>query len=230
MKTKHEIKAGERENRGLSVTTGLPEADAPLVDFTASDETLDRYGEVISAAGWDLRNYARNPVFLNAHQSSDITHVLGRAEVTEVRDGRLYQRIRFAVEENPIARLAHGLYRGGYLRAVSVGFVPHDWVDGGEGDGFTRMFTKQELLEVSAVPIPANPSALAMGLGSGAVSRGDVDDTIALLETLKATKNLLVKEKTEQPIGLVRAPADDAMCARLLNVLREIAVLARGGK
>src|ERR1043166_7282946 len=38
-----------------------------FLDFIASDETLDRYNEVIVASGWKLDNYARNPVFQNSH-------------------------------------------------------------------------------------------------------------------------------------------------------------------
>src|SRR6266568_2675465 len=80
-----------------------------------------------------------------------------------------------------MARIAHGLYRGKFLRAVSVGFIPLCWqnADGTEhqvargvptaphplpsdgrgtkGEGFRRRYLEQELLEVSAVAIPANP-------------------------------------------------------------------------
>src|SRR5207244_159787 len=49
---------------------------SPTLDFIASDETLDRYDEIISAAGWRLENYRRNPVFQNAHQYGDIIFTL----------------------------------------------------------------------------------------------------------------------------------------------------------
>src|SRR5258705_92946 len=39
----------------------------PCLDFVASDESLDRYHEIVSVSGWDLSNYQRNPVFQNAH-------------------------------------------------------------------------------------------------------------------------------------------------------------------
>src|SRR5258705_181066 len=66
------------------------------LDFVSSDETLDRYDEIISASGWQLANYRRNPVFQNAHQYGDIIFTLGKALITEVRNGSLYQRIEFA--------------------------------------------------------------------------------------------------------------------------------------
>src|SRR5690242_11342512 len=49
------------------------------LDFIASDETLDRYHEVIVASGWKLDNYVKNPVFQNSHQYGDIIYTIGRA-------------------------------------------------------------------------------------------------------------------------------------------------------
>src|SRR6266446_1394520 len=46
------------------------------LDFTSSDETLDRYGEIIQATGWKLSSYQRNPVFQNAHQYGDVIFTL----------------------------------------------------------------------------------------------------------------------------------------------------------
>jgi hypothetical protein len=212
----------------------------PVLDFVSSDETLDRYSEVISASGWQLANYQRNPVFQNAHQYGDILFTLGRALITEVRQrGQsssssssgpvLYQRIEFATAVNPMARIAYGLYEGKFLNAVSVGFVPVRWVDGNgkeystkssssssfssnsellvdrqsglgpsaaqaldsrpstldsgqrSAGGFRRKYLEQELLEVSAVGIPANPNALALAYKSGAVDKSDLRDTFELL-------------------------------------------------
>jgi hypothetical protein len=204
-----------------------PGPSTPVLDFVASDETLDRYNEVISASGWNLDNYQRNPVFQNNHQTGDIIHTLGKALVTEVRGGQLLQRVQFATDVNPMARIAYGLYRGKFLNAVSVGFVPLRWVTpdgkeysvhgksaaeislsaGGEGRGeeaafsssglqsqienqkskienprtYRRKFLEQELLEVSAVGIPANPNALALAYKSGAVEKSDLRETFELL-------------------------------------------------
>jgi HK97 family phage prohead protease len=155
----------------------------PVLDFIASDESLDRYNETISAAGWKLGNYQRNPVFQNAHQHGDIIHTLGRAITTEVRVGTtstsspcLFQRIQFATDINPMAKIAYNLYRGKFLNAVSVGFVPIRWENGTEKTAYTRKFVEQELLEVSAVAIPANPNALTLGLKSGAIEKSDLRD------------------------------------------------------
>jgi hypothetical protein len=230
------------------------------LDFVASDESLDRYDEIISVAGWKLDSYQKNPVFQNAHKYGDIIFTLGKALVTEIRgsartipspggEGQgeggtvrassggacLFQRIEFAVDVNPMAKIAYGLYKGKFLNAVSVGFVPLAWENGdgtssrsagspspggpqnaersslvgqqtggglgkplGRGEGgtsehssldtrhaspqqFRRKYTSQELLEVSAVGIPANPNALALGLKSGAVEKSDLRETAELI-------------------------------------------------
>jgi HK97 family phage prohead protease len=153
----------------------------PVIEFISSDETLDRYQEVILASGWQLERYRRNPVFQNSHQYGDILFTLGRAEVTEVRNGSLFQRVRFAVGENPVARIAYDLYRGGFLNAVSVGFLPIEVEEGGKADPWRRRFVRQELLETSAVSLPANPNALALAVKSGAVTRSDLLELYDLL-------------------------------------------------
>jgi hypothetical protein len=207
-------------------------APAAALDFVASTATLDRYHEVIEPAGWQLDAYRRNPVFQNAHNYGDILFTLGKALLTEVRtiDGgqALCQRIQFAIDVNPVARIAYGLYKGGFLNAVSVGFIPLRWEDAppaasegrsgtqiervpaGHPDGrdavpsvpifsplcaeaassgspsskARRRYLEQELLEVSAVAIPANPDALALGLKSGAVGKADLKATLELFQTL----------------------------------------------
>ena len=195
----------------------------PILDCIASDETLDRYDEIISVSGWKLNNYRRNPVFQNAHQYGDIIFTLGKALVTEIRFStpagedsstphsairvpHLYQRVLFATDVNPMARIAYGLYKGKFLNAVSVGFIPLRWENGDGEDGirntqheprsvstragsekFRRRYLEQELLEVSAVGIPANPEALQLGLKAGAVEKADLRDTLELLKQVAGT-------------------------------------------
>jgi hypothetical protein len=166
------------------------------LEFISSDETLDRYSEIITVAGWKLDSYLRNPVFQNAHNYGDVLFTLGRALVTELRSiaGRqvLYQQIQFAVDANPVARIAYGLYQGKFLNAVSVGFVPIRWEDAESSienqnskiKNPRRRYLEQELLEVSAVSIPANPNALALAFKSGAVPKSDLRDTADLLEQI----------------------------------------------
>jgi HK97 family phage prohead protease len=166
----------------LSVKATPDPVDDDLLTMVASDATLDRYDEVVQVSGWLLDNYQRNPVIQNAHQYGDIIFTIGKAEWTRVEGDALKQQWRFASAANPMAKVARDLYRGGFLNASSVGFVPMDWENGSEKTSYRRKYTKQELLEVSAVGIPANPNALALAVKSGAVEACDLKELYTLLK------------------------------------------------
>jgi phage head maturation protease len=124
-----------------------------------------------------------------------------------------------------MARIAHALYSGGFLNTVSVGFIPLRWEDAAESSSssfssssstpFRRKYLAQELLEVSAVAIPANPSALALGLKSGAVEKADLRELSELLRQATASPS-------DQPLA---APESDA--GRSANNYQHLLALAR---
>jgi HK97 family phage prohead protease len=204
-----------------------PGSSTPVIEFIASTEALDRYDEIISADGWRLENYRSNPVFQNAHQYGDIVFTLGKALATEIRTvaGRpaLYQKIEFAVEANPIARIAYGLYKGKFLNAVSVGFIPLRWENGAAGSTYRRKYLEQELLEVSAVGIPANPEALALALESGAIARIDIQNTLALLSESISDFRSITAALNPHPC----APGVQRNGAQLLRLARAFRELLR---
>src|SRR5512133_2835701 len=159
----HDSRPGLRSLLQVEVREATPSpggegGNSSTLDFIASTATLDRYHEVIEPSGWRLDSYRRNPVFQNAHNYGDILFTLGKALTTEVRNigggAALCQRIEFATEVNPVARIAYGLYKGGFLNAVSVGFIPLKWEDGNESGRLgepalpRRRYLEQELLEV----------------------------------------------------------------------------------
>jgi hypothetical protein len=197
---------------GLEVKASV-DADLPIIEFTASDDTLDRYDEVIDAKGWDLTNYRRNPVFQNSHKYGDVVFTLGKSIETVVRGNALVQKIEFAVDINPVARLAFDLYKGGFLNAVSVGFIPLDWEEGGGASKYRRKFLKQELLELSAVSIPANPNALANAVKCGAVDRGDLRELADFLKEFCSTK---------AESDSTRAAESEVNAAQLLSLARAV--------
>jgi len=199
----------------------------PILDFIASDETLDRYDEIIVAQGWKLESYRRNPIFQNAHQYGDIIFTLGKALITEVRSGRLYQRVEFATEVNPMARIAYGLYRGKFLNAVSVGFIPVRWENGGAEAGYRRKYLEQELLEVSAVGIPANPNALQLGLKAGAIEKSDLLEMEELLRGLCEQRHEDFCNKPAAPNTDAGASGAGSYEAQLLQLARSVREITR---
>jgi HK97 family phage prohead protease len=132
------------------------EVAARTFRFVASTGTLDRDGDILDPDGWRLDAFRRNPVILVAHESRSLP--VARAAYVGVVDGQLVLDVEFPpAGTTRVADEVFNLVREGFLRAVSVGFVPDDWeplVGGG------RRYTSMELLEVSLVPIPANPEAL----------------------------------------------------------------------
>lgn len=119
----------------------------------ASTATIDRQGESIDQAGWELLNYMANPVMLWAHNYGDLP--VGKAEKIEVdARGLVAEGVFASAEANPLAAQIQKLYEEGILNTVSVGFIPK------ERNG--NIITKAELLEISFVPVPANPEALAL--------------------------------------------------------------------
>ncbi|MEZ0060898.1 HK97 family phage prohead protease [Bradyrhizobium elkanii] len=151
-------------------------AEAPSVDgearvatFVFSDNSVDRYGDTIDARGWVLDKFVANPVALFGHDSNSVENVIGKARNVRVDGQRLVGEIEFMeASVNPNAEAVYQMVKGGYLNAVSVGFAPIDWAptkDKSRPGGVD--FKKQELLEISIVPIPANPAALVQARAAG---------------------------------------------------------------
>jgi HK97 family phage prohead protease len=193
-----------------------------LLRIRASDASLDRDQEIIEPAGWRLDNYRKNPVIQNAHNYGDLLFTIGRAEVTELRDGALHQVWRFAAAANPVARIARDLYRGKFLNACSVGFIPGRWEYGDAKTPYRRRFLEQELLEVSAVAIPSNPNALVAGLKSGAVRRADLEEAMDLLKTISAALETKTERTANGSSGNDAAKTTLAQCHQLAQDLAAI--------
>ena len=133
-------------------------AAAP-VTFVLSTDDVDRHGDVVSADGWRLEAYLRNPVLLWAH---DYRHpAIGRAVNVWTEPHRLLAKMEFA--PGAFAQEVAALYADGFQWGVSVGFRPIRWEerrDARTGAFLGLRYLEQELLEVSAVPVPANREAL----------------------------------------------------------------------
>ena len=124
----------------------------------ASTETPDRLGDVILQDGWILDNFLKNPVVPWGHRY-DIPPV-AKAENVKIEDGKLIFKVVFPEPGvYDLADTVYELYKRGVLNAFSVGFIPIDY-EPNEHGGMT--YKKQELLEISAVSVPANQEALTM--------------------------------------------------------------------
>ena len=149
----------DRVLEATAKAAGAEKADRVL-RFTISTEDVDRDFDTISVAGWDLKNYKKNPVVLWAHDywSPPIARSLS---VTK-EDGALVSMAEFAdAEMSMFGDMIFRMLTGKFLRATSVGFIPHEWVVTEDVDRpYGYDFKKQELLEYSVCPVPSNPACI----------------------------------------------------------------------
>lgn len=111
----------------------------------------DRHGDIVEQ-NWDLKSFKKNNVYLDSHNYDSIEHIIGKIDNIGVSDKKkLEGDIVFALS-NPKGQLAHDLAAEGFLNTNSVGFIPKVFDDKGR-------ILESELLEVSAVSVPANPEA-----------------------------------------------------------------------
>jgi hypothetical protein len=123
---------------------------------------------VIVADGWKLDHFKNNPVFLWAH---DYTRPpIGKGVSVSNGNGKLKISVEFVPPEiDPFAEHIRQLYANGFMRTVSVGFTTYkveDLTDEEKKQRPEMPYGRRlygELLEVSAVPVPANPMALQNG-------------------------------------------------------------------
>jgi len=165
-----------------------------IVDYVASDETLDSYKEIIRAEGWRFTNFQKNAPFVDSHDYSTIKNQVGKVIDFNVDKRRLVERVQWAIDVpgNELAQLGWKMTEAGYLKAVSVGFWPKRWVSKWdsdksgwvsqlselglhEEDGVRTIYVEQEQVELSAVVLGANPNALAKAYKAGALSDEDLE-------------------------------------------------------
>ena len=208
--------------------------------FVLSDGTVDRYGDVVDANGWQLDWFRKNPIALFGHNHD---FPIGRWEDVRVEGDRLVAKLKLAAEGTS-ARIdeIRRLIEQGILKAVSVGFKAVESEPMGRGIRFIR----QELLECSVVGVPANPAALAvakslhvspetmaMAFGEQAVTRRSASDRqdgvnaaprnaitkgnkmASLNERIQAAQDDLVREKDALTAHLTEDDADPIVTEEL---------------
>lgn len=145
----------KESHRGLSIsvdTEFIQKAENEnSFEVTMSTDSTDRHGDIVKQ-NWDLKPFKKNPVLLDSHNYGSIEHIIGRVNGTKVKDGKLVGKAEFALA-NPKGLLAFKMAQDGFLNATSVGFIPLEFDDKGN-------IAKSELLELSAVSVPANAEAL----------------------------------------------------------------------
>lgn len=153
-----------------------------VLRFIISTGDVDRDRDTINPEGWELERFQENPVVLFGHNYRQPP--IARALKVWVEDGKLMADAQFAdAETYQFADTIYRLYKGKFMRATSVGFMPKKWAFSEDEDRPIGIdFEEQELLEFSAVPVPSNPHALeqakAKGIDAAAIKRW-ADDVLS---------------------------------------------------
>lgn len=141
--------------------------DANSVRVVASTPDADRAGDVV-LPDWDLEGYKKNPVILLNHNYESL---VGRAKSISLDGDRLLAEIEFDdSEENQAGRRVKSQVERGFLNAVSVSFQSHKKVlrsslpkdDKNYSPSGGWALGGNELLELSVVSVPCNPSAVVI--------------------------------------------------------------------
>lgn len=149
VKSQLELSMATKEVQEVIVETKA-KSDSGNFKFIASTPAIDRQGESIDQNGWELENYLKNSVLLWAHDYTQPP--IGIVDKIGMENGNLVIEGRFAPTD--FGQQIRKLYDLQMINTVSVGFIPK------EMNG--NIITKSELLEVSVVPVPANPQALSL--------------------------------------------------------------------
>ena len=164
------LEKGQLNKKDVSIIT--EDLGDRSVQFTISKEVVDRDGDILRASGVDFTNYMKNPVFLSFHNSREFP--LGKVTKFWVEGNSVKAIVYFppieelstnpeqASEKAKLVDFTYHCYKTGMLNAVSVGFIPLEWVE--NENGFD--IQKWELLEFSAVAVPANQDAIAEAVKS----------------------------------------------------------------
>jgi hypothetical protein len=202
------LEKGQKFNKEISVKS--EDMGERRVLFTISAEVKDRDGDILRADGIDLTNYEKNKVFLGFHNSRDFP--LGKTEKVWVEGKRVKAIVYFptvnelstdpeqASEKARLCDFCYCCYKTGMLNAVSVGFIPLEWTE--TKDGYD--ITKWELLEFSAVAVPANQDAIAEAVKSFGLDESVVKD---FLTTEKSGKR--ISAATKEILGKIKACGDE---------------------
>lgn len=194
----------------LEVEVRVIDAKKFQVEYVASDATLDSYREVIQPEGWRFDLFKKNAPLVDSHNYYGTEYLLGKVinfEVRKVGERKcLVETAQFAadVETNERAINAWKMTEAGYLRAVSVGFVPVRYVSRWDSnptaynqeigklelkpddkDCPRTIYMEQQQIELSVCILGANPNALAKAYEDGVVPRSFIES----LSTEQTTRN-----------------------------------------
>ena len=209
------------------------------VTAVISTDAIDRDSEVLLPKGADIEQFQKNPVVLWSHNSS--LPPIGKALWIERKGKKIIAKVQFATTE--LAEEVWQLFKGGFLKAFSVGFIPiesrsptpDDIRKKPEWAEVRRIFSKWLMLEASAVGVPSNPEALATAIKEGKFECVAKDFNIEIEEEIKEIEEEVEQEDKEIEQEIINVEIAPVSCKRIIpctkcKIISVSAVIAEGVK
>lgn len=201
-----------------------------IISAIVSTESVDRDGDIIRQANWDLGHFKAHPILLSSHNYRGLRNQIGEWTKMDIEGKELVGTAKYYINEgNEEADWGFNLAQKGRA-AFSVGFVPN--MDAAKEitiDGKSAYeFRGQELLEVSQVTVPSNPQALQALKGLGSV-HPEVDQLVSEMlddmEEIEELKEEIVSNDTIFLTNEVMSAIEEATLeikSELFSMLSEI--------
>lgn len=180
----------------MTVERAQDAGEEPILSFRGNTSDEDRYGTIVEPGGAVIEPYMASGAgtFLFAHDYGSLP--VGKTIELKKKAKSLDFKIRYAVEIHEQARIVYQLSLHGYLPATSIGFIPLKWEEYeaktlGDMWAENRRFVSWELLELSAVPVPANRYALMNALKARHVTENELR-AIGLDQTMRRSAPYVV--------------------------------------
>ncbi len=176
--------------------------DKRIVTVIASDESVDRDGDIIRQSGWEgLKTWGESGAVLWSHNYSLQAVGVPHKAWVEKGEKRLMAELSFPEEYGKAYPASEAVYQGlkaGAIPAVSVGFNPVETLTPSDDERsklglgpYGVVFQKQELFEISPCNVASNRNALVQQVKAAGI------DTRSLEEMLQHEDNFVIEVSSD---------------------------------
>src|SRR5579859_3128067 len=92
-----------------------------IVEYIASDESLDSYNEIVKADGARFNRFQKNAPFLDSHNYESVRCLLGNVIDWRVQNRQVVETVKWAIDaglpEDHLANIGFKMTVAGYLKA-----------------------------------------------------------------------------------------------------------------
>ncbi len=193
----------------------------------ASVRRIDRYGDVfnevlvMTTAACRLSRLNAGAPFLDTHDSSDLSSVIGSVVPGSARieGGKGVARVQLSTASGDADTVQK--IKAGIVKNISVGYHIHKYVEEDGDDGvLVRRVVDWEPLEISAVPIPADPDAQIRSVVTGRNDAAPEDEIENVDDDDEEWRNLTYPGKSPSvPVAVLDTRRAERRAAAIENAL-----------